>query len=293
MKYLLPLLLATLFASCSSKTERLFEAKDFVPDSVFTTGIEGPAFLNGQLYAVNYREEGTIGKVDDHGNVTMFIELPEGSIGNGIRFDLDEQMFVADYAGHNILKIIPETKELSVLVHEPDMNQPNDLAIMDNGILFASDPDWKNNKGQIWRITPEGEVTLLEKNMGTTNGIEVSPDQKTLYVNESAQRKIWKYDLDEKGNISNKTLFYEFEDAGLDGMRCDETGQLYVARYDAGSVAILTPNGKLAFEVKLKGKKPTNVAFGGNDGRSIFVTMQDRGAIETFRAEHKGRGFQD
>ena len=52
--------------------------------------------------------------------------------------------------------------------------------------------------------------------MGTTNGIEVSPDETKLYVNESVQKNIWVYDLDSDGNISNKILFYSFEDYGLD-----------------------------------------------------------------------------
>ena len=62
--------------------------------------------------------------------------------------------------------------------------------------------------------------------MGTTNGIEVSPDQKKLYVNESNQLNLLVYDLSSTGEISNKKLLYKFQDGGLDGMRCDENGNL-------------------------------------------------------------------
>ena len=65
--------------------------------------------------------------------------------------------------------------------------------------------------------------------MGTTNGIEVSPDETKLYVNESVQKNIWVYDLDSDGNISNKKLFYSFEDYGLDGMRCDNQ-EIYMSQ---------------------------------------------------------------
>lgn len=99
-------------------------------------------------------------------------------------------------------------------------------------------------------------------------------------MNESVQRKVWRYELDEQGNISNKQLFISFTDFGLDGMRTDNQGNLYIARYGAGVVAVVSPQGKLIKEIKLKGKYPTNVAFGGEEGKRLFITMQKRGAIE-------------
>lgn len=72
-------------------------------------------------------------------------------------------------------------------------------------------------------------------------------------------------------------------------MRADARGNLHVARHGAGTVAVVSPDGTLLHEVRLKGRKPTNVAFGGIDGRDVFVTLQDRGAIEAYRSEHPGR----
>ncbi|MEQ8419628.1 MAG: SMP-30/gluconolactonase/LRE family protein, partial [Arenibacter algicola] len=178
----------------------LYHSSQFTKPSGFPSGIEGPAVdANGILYAVNFEIPGTIGQVVPQGMASLFVNLPEGSIGNGIRFNSKGEMFIADYTKHNILKVDMDTKEISVFAHNGDMNQPNDIAIMDNDILFASDPDWKNSKGQIWRIDTEGKITLLEGDMGTTNGIEVSPDNRTLYVNESVQRNVWAYDLSPTG----------------------------------------------------------------------------------------------
>ena len=118
--------------------------------------------------------------------------------------------------------------------------------------------------------------------MGTTNGIAVSPDNRVLYVNESVQRNVWQYQLDNDGNLSNKKLLINFTDFGLDGMRTDPQGNLYIARYGKGVIAVVSPQGKLLREVELKGRFPTNLAFGGNNGDQVFVTMQKRGAIETF-----------
>jgi sugar lactone lactonase YvrE len=87
-------------------------------------------------------------------------------------------------------------------------------------------------------------------------------------------------------------LFHQFEDFGMDGMRCDVDGNLYVTRHGKGTVAKLSPEGKLLLEVKLKGKKPSNIAFGGSDGKTAYITLQDRGYIETFRVENPGRSFR-
>jgi sugar lactone lactonase YvrE len=118
--------------------------------------------------------------------------------------------------------------------------------------------------------------------MGTTNGIAVSYDNKTLYVNESVQRNVWQYSLNNLGEVTNKQLLIKFSDHGLDGMRAHKNGNIYIARYGKGVVAVVSAKGELLEEIVLQGKYPTNLAFGGVDGKQVFVTMQQRGAIETF-----------
>ena len=100
------------------------------------------------------------------------------------------------------------------------------------------------------------------------------------------------YDLDADGNASGKRLFASFPDHGLDGMRCDRDGNLYVTRHGAGKVAILSPDGTILREVPLKGRLPSNIAFGGKDGRTAYVTVQDRGTIELFRSRIPGREYR-
>ncbi|MCR8642462.1 SMP-30/gluconolactonase/LRE family protein [Paenibacillus sp. N1-5-1-14] len=267
-----------------------YQSEVFTTAHGFTGGIEGPACdAAGNLYAVNYDHEGTIGMVTPDGECSVYVELPSGSIANGIRFNQAGEMLLADYTNHNILKIDPKTREITVHAHEPSMNQPNDIAIAASGIVFASDPNWAEETGQIWRITPDGKVDLLEANMGTTNGIEVSPDEKTLYVNESVQRNIWAYDLSETGEISNKRLLIQFEDFGLDGMRCDAEGYLYSTRFGKGTIVKLSPQGEIVQEIKLHGTNCTNLTFGGVDGCTVYVTLADQGNVEKFRVESPGR----
>jgi gluconolactonase len=288
---LLVLLQSSIFFALTAQ-EPFYESYDVTSDSVFMPWAEGPAVdPEGVLYAVNYRNKGTIGFVKSDGKHGLFVNLPRGSVGNGIRLWNNEALLVADYTGHNILQIDIKNKKIDVLAHDAGMNQPNDLAITSGGIIYASDPDWQNKNGNLWMIDRQGNVTLLEPDMGTTNGVEVSPEEKLLYVNESDQRNIWVYDIHENGTLGNKRLFIAFEDYGMDGMRCDMNGNLYVARFGKGTVAILSPEGKMLHEVVLKGDKPTNLAFGGKDGKTVFVTVADRGAIEAFRTEIPGRAY--
>lgn len=277
-------------STADAGSEPLYQGRDFTPEGEFTSGIEGPATdREGNIYVVNYGEQGTIGRVTPEGESSLFVNLPEGSIGNGIRIDDEGFLYIADYTNHNVLKIDPSSKSIHVHAHGPDMNQPNDLAMRSDGVLFASDPNWSASTGQLWRIDTDGSVTLLESDMGTTNGVEVSPDEKTLYVNESVQRNVWAYDLSPEGNISNKRLLLQFSDFGMDGMRCDERGNLYITRHGKGTVAIVSPAGEVLREVILTGKKPSNITFGGPDNRTCYVTLQDRGCLETFRCEFPGR----
>jgi len=267
----------------------LFKSSTFTPLKSFPSGVEGPAVNNaGTIYAVNFGKQGTIGQITPGGNASLFVSLPAGSIGNGIRFNSIGDMFIADYTKHNILKVNMATREVSVFAHNPKMSQPNDLAIDSKDRLYASDPNWKAGAGRIWRIDTNGWFKLLDT-MGTANGIEVSPDDKLLYVNESVQRKVWVYDLADDGNVSNKRLFHEFPDFGMDGMRCDIDGNLYIARHGKGTVVKLSPGGKVLQEVTLLGKLPSNVAFGGPDGRTMYVTLQDNGNLESFRVDKPGR----
>ena len=270
----------------------LYKTVPMTKSGTFTAGIEGPACdKSGTLFAVNFEKQQTIGIVKPDGSASLFVELPGISTGNGIRFNQSGDMFVADYKGHNVLKITPAGK-ISVFAHNASMNQPNDLAIAPNGTLYASDPNWSKGTGQLWRINTDGTVVQEGKNMGTTNGVEVSPDGKTLYVNESVQRKIWAFDIKKNGGLKNKRLLKSFDDHGFDGMRCDSEGNLYVTRYGKGTVVIISPKGEIVREVDVRCKKVSNICFGGPDGRTAYVTDVDNKRIVAFRVEVPGLSWK-
>lgn len=269
----------------------------WVPANTFSAAAEGPAVdSNGNLYAVNFSQNadissatmkadntgGTIGKVTADGQASLYLTLPQGSTGNGIVFGPSGSlhsgaMFIADYTGHNILRYAQG--KLEVYAHNNAMHQPNDLAIMQSGVIFASDPHWANNSGQLWRIDTDGSSQLLHGNMGTTNGIAVSPDQQFLYVNESVQRQVWRFRINADNSLSDKQLFAQFSDFGLDGMRFDSKGSLYIARYGKGTVVKLDNEGRIQQEYRLNHALPTNVSL-SRDDVTLYITIQECGCIE-------------
>jgi len=273
--------------------ETLFVATPLTKEGAFTGGIEGPACdAQGNIYAVNFGKQETIGKVTPEGEGTIFVELPAKSVGNGIRFSREGMMFVADYTGHNVLRIEPATRTITVFAHSDEMHQPNDLAIGLDGTLYASDPNWKNGTGQLWRIDKDGSIKRLAEKMGTANGIEVSPDGKTLYVNESVQRNIWAFDIGTDRSLSNKRLLKKFDNYGFDGMRCDVDGNLYVTRHGKGTVIKLSPTGEELKEIDVLGPSPSNICFGGPDGRTAYVTEVKHTRLVQFRVDRPGQEWK-
>src|ERR1700733_14505551 len=290
------LALAGMKVSSTTAQDALFQSRPITPPGEYTFGIEGPAVdARGNLYVDNFGKPGTIGKVAAGAlQSELFGVLPEGSVGNAIRFDRQGRMFVADYKKHNIFLVGPDGKDVATYFHSDDFNQPNDLTVATDGTIYASDPNWKQHDGQIWRIGKSADGTVLgekmtaDRRMSTTNGIDLSPDGKTLYVGESDTREIWSYRIDAT-HLLTPRLMKRFDDFDIDGLRTDTEGNLFVARIRKGTIAVLSPQGKLKREITLNAKEPTNLAFGGSDGRTVFVTQRQGGFVESFRTNHPGR----
>jgi len=286
-----PIVLCTVLLNTND--EKLFVSTPLTTEDAFTSGIEGPSCdAMGNIYAVNFKRQQTIGRVTPNGNCNIYIELPNNSVGNGTRFDRKGNMYIADYVNHNVFRVDSTTKAISVFAHEKKMNQPNDLAIGPDGTLFASDPNWGNGTGQVWRIDTSGKVTRVAAEMGTTNGIEVSPNGKMLYVNETMQRNVWTFTITKKGALKDKRLLKKFPDHGFDGMRCDVDGNLYITRYGKGTVVKLSPHGKVLQEIDVLGKRPSNICFGGPDGRTGYVTEVDHTRLVQFRVDRPGLAWK-
>src|SRR6476620_12253363 len=116
MRHLLAFIALALGAVTSAaEKDELFVAKPLTEKNSFTAGIEGPCCdKDGNLYLVALKKPTDIAKVTPDGKASVWVELPGKSTGNGIVFDKQGTMFVADYGGHNVLKIEMKTKKVEV-----------------------------------------------------------------------------------------------------------------------------------------------------------------------------------
>lgn len=177
---------------------------------------------------------------------------------------------------------------------------PNDLIFDSKGGLYFTDP-WGtsmiNLHGAVYYVSPEGKVSRLIDNMAFPNGIALSADEKTLYVAEFARNAVWAVGLEEAGVITqwraHVLAYMPGGGMGPDGMAVDEKGNLYVAYFDAGEVVVFTPKGKLIGSIKLpdgEGTFTTNVAFGGPDRKTLYITEAEKNVI--YQVAMKIRGLK-
>ncbi|MDG0817104.1 SMP-30/gluconolactonase/LRE family protein [Bdellovibrio svalbardensis] len=286
------MILNILFLALFTRAD-FYQSQAISEKGLFTKGIEGPAVdVNGNLYVVNFNKPGTIGILQPKQQPALWITLPEGSISSSIRFNATHEMLVADYRKHQILKIDLSSKKTSVFAKNSEMNQPNDFAIAKNGDLYLSDPSWSSKKpGRIWTLDQNKKFHSLATDLKAVNGIDLSPDETKLYFTESISGGLYVYDLKDQ-QLTNKKLLYQFKKDTVDGIRVDMAGTIYVARITEGRIDRISPAGKLLNSIQTKGKEPNNMAFGGPDGKTLYVTIRDLGNIESFTVPEAGREWK-
>lgn len=177
-------------------------------------------------------------------------------------------------------------------------NAPNDIAARSNGQIFFTDPCYGDRTTMrlthesVYRIDVDGRVTkiLSQPAIQRPNGIALSPDEKTLYVVDSCpvlggNRKIWAFDLSEQGEASGQRQIYDFAPGrGGDGMAVAQDGNLYIAAgiahargpHETTDIApgiyVVTPHGELLGMISIPEDVLTNVTFGGDDLRTLYIT---------------------
>lgn len=271
--------------------EELYVSKPISSPGLFPNGIEGPAVdSKGNLYVVNFGSRGTIGILRPGQTPELWLKLPTGSVGNSIRINKDGRMFVADYKAHNVFSIDIQSKKMDVLFQSAEMNQPNDMTISSKNTIYLSDPNWKDQKkGGIW-VYKNGDTAPLKmaSDLAAVNGIDLDADETHLYFSESISGSIFSMEI--TGNtLTNKKLIYKFDPDTVDGIRFDSAGHLFVTRIQRSKIDVISTQGTLLRSIALQGQNPTNLAFGGADGKTVYVTIRDGGYIESFKTESPGR----
>lgn len=222
-----------------------------------------------------------------------------GELGsNGLYMSNDGNLLLAQHGDRRIARMdapldepSPEFSTLAGSYDGKRLNSPNDLVQHSNGDIYFTDPPYGLEEQAddpakeldfqgVYRVTPEGEVILLTDELSRPNGIEFSPDEKTLYVaNSSNENPIWMaYDVTEEGNLTNGRVFHDasefsgVEPGSQDGMDVDANGNIFVT--GPGGVWIFSPEGTVLG--KIKTNKPTANCTIGQGGKTLFITADDQ-----------------
>jgi len=277
-----------------------------VKPELYATGFafaEGPALdAKGNLFVVNYRLKGTIGRITPDGEASIWCDLnelapvEEGNVqANGAKIDAEGRLIVADAGGGRILRISPDGQQVEVLADRCDgvrFVSPNDVALDLKGNIYFSDPggsDADNPVGSVYRYDIQTKQTsCLVTELAFPNGLGVTPDQKHLCVAESQLYRILIFDLDaEAGEVENERVLIEFpeETSGdivggefpPDGLVFDVKGHLYAAMWVGGVINVVdVPSGELLRQYSAGGSQATNCHFHGG---YLYTTVAAKEAV--------------
>lgn len=240
--------------------------------------IEGPAWNPRGFWVFSDIPANTLFRITPTGQFSV-VRKPTGH-SNGNAYDAKGRLVSCEHDRRVSRKSERGTFDTIADRYEGKrLNSPNDLAIKSDGSIYFTDPTYGTPKNQlelnfrgVYRLFPDGRLQLLDKEWTQPNGIAFSPDEKTLYVNDSQEGKIFSFDVDAKGAVSNKTLMATIPKPGdPDGMKTDAEGRLYVT--GPGGVWIFAPRGGLLGKIPVP-ESPANLGFGGKDGKTLLLTAR-------------------
>lgn len=259
---------------------------------------EGPTWRDGWLY---FSGGGKISRWKPGGTgVEVFREESGGA--NGLRFDSQGRLIVCEARNRRVTRTELDGS-ITILADRFEgqrFNSPNDLTIDSKGRIYFSDPrygkrdDMEMDVEGVYRIDAPGRVVrVLGREVERANGVLVSPGDKFLYVADNnnndpgGARKLWRFTLRPDGSAiaGSRHLIHDWGDGrGPDGVKMGSSGLLFAAgglnephpphetNAKKGGVYVLTPQGKLVDFVPIPKDEVTNCAFGGADGRTLYIT---------------------
>jgi gluconolactonase len=235
---------------------------------------------------------------------------PEGGGGrepgaNGLAFDAKGRLVLCQHGDRRISRL--EHGRFVTLVDRFEgkrFNSPNDLVLGADGSIYFTDPPYGLTKtfddpgreigwNGVYRLAPDGRVSVLAKDLRAPNGIGLSPDGGTLYVGQSDPDRpvVMAYDLAKDCTVSNGRVFFDTTPlrkngpGGPDGLKVDRDGNVFTT--GPGGVVVVSPKGEYLGTI-VTGIPTANLAF-GDDGSTLYLTANDK--LCRVRTTTKGQGF--
>jgi gluconolactonase len=260
-------------------------------------GAQGPA--EGPLW---WKEGGYLLFSDIHNNKRMKYE-PGKSVSlfseptnraNGLTRDLQGRLVACEHDSRRVTRLEPDGS-ITVIANSfqgRQLNRPNDVVVKSDGCIYFTDPwtspaapeQWDLTFSGVYRVTPDlATMSLLIADFIVPNGLAFSPDETLLYINDSRHGHIRAFELMPNGMLAKHTdrVFADLrgDESGVpDGMKVDVEGNVYCG--GAGGLWIMDPRGKKLGRIVHGAPATTNLAFGGNDWKTLYFTSRNHlGAV--------------
>lgn len=251
-------------------------------------GTEGPVALPDGTFAFTETLANRITRIAADGSTSTFLDNSNGS--NGLGFTANGDLYAVQVLKPRVGIVYPLDKA-KVLVDQFEgkgFGRPNDLVVTPQGTVFFTDsgaapnaqpkPDPATvNKPAVYQITPTGDVKRLANDIERPNGIQLSPDNKVLYVANTAGEHVLAFDIAADGSVGPRRNFAKLEgwrktdtgtSSGADGLAVDAEGRLYVA--STAGIQVFSNKGEALGTIALP-KAPQNLAFAGPDKKTLYV----------------------
>jgi len=281
---------ATIFAQLPDALHRKGAPSEWVAGQpsphVPHSGLEGPCFdREGRFFCVDV-PYGRIFSISGSGEFSVFADY-EGE-PNGLKIDGDGRFIIADYR-NGLVELVPQSGEVKTICHRHRVERfkaINDLTLASNGDVYFTDQGLTglhDPTGRVFRLRSDGRLDLLLSNVPSPNGLVLNLDETELYVAATRGNCIWRVPLLPDGTVTKVGIFIQMSGGvGPDGLALDNDGNLAVAHVGLGCVWLFSRFGEALLRINTPtGRKATNIAYGGPEGRTLYITEQDGGAILT------------
>ncbi|MEG4485570.1 SMP-30/gluconolactonase/LRE family protein [Microcoleus sp. D2_18a_B4] len=258
--------------------------------------IEGPIWHPDGFLLFSDIPANIIYKFASNQQVEVF-RRPSGK-ANGNTLDKENRLLTAEHENRRVSRTEKDGQLITLAdrYEGKRLNSPNDLVVKSDGSIYFTDPSYGVSKEQeelgfygVYRLAPDGKLTLLVKDLVLPNGIAFSPDEQKLYVNNSEAGYIAVFDVKPDGTVTNEQLFAELKDTSQggvpDGLKVDVEGNVYST--GPGGVWIFSPEGKLLGKISVP-ETATNLAWGESDRKTLYIT----GSTSLYRIRLKMAGVR-
>lgn len=255
--------------------------------------LEGPCFGPDGILYVSDLAHGRILRVDGHGRMEPHFDY--GGAPNGMAAHPDGSLLIADYE-RGLLRLGADL-QLTTLVarfrHEPFLGL-SDIVVGRDGAVYLSDQgqsDLRRPVGRVLRWHPASGLELLVEGMASPNGLALSPAEDALYVAVTRANAVYRVPLRADRSVGKVGVYLHLSGGagGPDGLAVDRHGGLAIAHYGLGRVWLFDHRGLPAGHIDHPaGDGTTNVAYGGPDRRSLYITEATAGSILVAEAPEPG-----